>query len=111
MQKAVRFLSGLDFKLIIIFLCLVVYLPTVTYEFIWDDFVLYREFIQRDYIDLITTRLDSIYSIHYYPVLLLTHKIDYFLSQLIFIDQVDRAHFTYAIIPHVTNVILYILTC
>jgi len=110
-QKAVRFLSGLDFKLIIIFLCLVVYLPTVTYEFIWDDFVLYREFIQRDYIDLITTRLDSIYSIHYYPVLLLTHKIDYFLSQLIFIDQVDRAHFTYAIIPHVTNVILYILTC
>jgi hypothetical protein len=59
-QKAVRFLSGLDFKLIIIFLCLVVYLPTVTYEFIWDDFVLYREFVQRDYIDLITTRLDSI---------------------------------------------------
>ena len=91
----------------IIFYSILIYSPIIFFNFLWDDFVLYREFLDRDYFDLISQPLDSIFSNHYYPILLLTHKIDFFLSKLIFIDQIDNAHYSYAVIPHLTNLILY----
>lgn len=107
------FFSSLDFlkknplRLLLIYTVLI-YSPIIYYNFLWDDYVLYRDFLDRDYFDLISKPLDSIFSNHYYPILLLTHKIDFYLSKIVFIDQSDNAHFSYAVIPHITNLILYV---
>ena len=101
-----NFLEKKSLKIILLYIVLL-YSPIIFYNFLWDDFILYRNFLDRSYFDLISKPLDSIFSNHYYPVLLLTHKIDFFLSKFVFINQLDNAHFSYAIIPHITNLILY----
>ena len=98
------------FKVISLF-CIVLYVPIISFDFIWDDFELYNNFIHKGFFELISTKLDSIYAIHYYPVFHLSHQIDFSLSKIIFLEQENQSHFTYAIIPHISNLIYYSITC
>lgn len=109
--KKVLSLDEKNFSLLLITLSFFCYIPAISFNFIWDDFELYSKFIEINFFKLISNKLDSIYSIHFYPIFHLSHKIDYFFSKLIFINQDEKTHFTYAIIPHFTNVIIYVFSC
>lgn len=100
-----------SFLKIILLLGIFLYFPIITFNFVWDDFELYENFIDKGFVELATNKLDTIYSIHYYPLFHLSHQIDFFLSNLIFINQIDKTHFTLAIIPHLTNLIIYLSSC
>ena len=107
--KSFSYLRNISEKYIFIILILFVYGKSISFDFVWDDYVLYRDFIEKSIFSLLFEKQDSIFSVHYYPFLLLSHKIDFFISEFIFIDQVDKSHFTFAIIPHVTNILIYFI--
>ena len=98
------------FALLFVF-CFILYFPIIGYDFVWDDFELYNNFIHKGFLELVSNKLDSIYAIHYYPVFHLSHQIDFSLSKIIFLEQENQSHFTYAIIPHISNLIYYSLAC
>lgn len=89
---------------------LLIYGRTLSYDFVWDDYILYDDFIRKPLGSLLFSKLESIYSVHYYPVLLFSHKLDYLLSKIIFFDQKTTSHFIYAYIPHTSNLLIYFIT-
>jgi len=107
--KSFSHLRNISEKYIFITLIVFVYGKTIGFNFVWDDYVLYRDFIEKSIPSLLFEKQDSIFSVHYYPLLLLSHKIDFFFSKFIFIDQIDKSHFTFAIIPHATNIFIYFI--
>ena len=107
--KSLSHLRNISEKYIFITLIVFVYGKTISFDFVWDDYVLYRDFIEKSIPSLLFEKQDSIFSVHYYPLLLLSHKVDFLISKFVFIDQIDKSHFTFAIIPHATNIFLYFL--
>lgn len=104
-------LNNLEFSYYLFLFVITLYFPIIGFGFIWDDFELYENFISKSFFELISNKLDTIYSIHYYPLFHLSHQIDYFFTKLIFVSQINNTHFTYAIIPHITNLIVYLFAC